>query len=700
MNTLASLLAPSSIAVVGASDNVTKIRGRVLKLLVDGGFKGSVYPVNPSSDTIQGLPAYPSVTALPEVVDLALIAIPAQHVMTVLEECAAKGIKSAAIFSAGSGLEPIGSRLQDKVAELAARTGMRVLGPNAEGFIDTVQGVIATFSPTMQRHPPIKAEGAKQGHVSIVSQSGAMAFALYSRACTDYLPVRYLVSTGNEADVECAEVIDYLVEEGSSRAILLFLEGLKNPDLFKQAAERAAKAGIPIIVAKVGKSVAGQRATVSHTAHLAGSDAGYDAVFARYGVIRADDAEEMIALAAAASIGAIPEGNRVAIITTSGGAGGWAADICEEAGLSVPELDPEFKAHLQGIVPNYGSAENPVDVTASVVEDGGVTLMGILSEVAKAKDIDIGLVIVSLVAPERLIQVESMLMSIMQTSTRPLLFHSPGTPHANAQRILMHAGSANFNLPAFAKAMRKLGTYRAFRERLQHTPIVRERRNPARPMSAALLADTEELLSAYDIPRPAQATVTSAASAVEQAARIGYPVALKVISDRVPHKTEAGALALSLSGAADVEAAYDRIIDNARRYTGDASLDTVVVQKMMPPGRELMVGGLIDPDFGPMIMLGFGGIYVELLRDTAFALAPLSLDDAHAMIRQLKGSDLLYGVRGEAASDVAALAGMLVCASHLLKDAEHHITELDFNPVIVYPAGHGVAVVDTLVVKK
>lgn len=730
MNSLDALFKPASIAVVGASDKVNKIRGRLLKLLVDGGFKGKIFPVNPSSDLIQGLRAYPNVSALPEVVDLALIAVPAEQVMMVLEECAAKGIKSAAIFSAGSGQEAIGSRLQDKVADFTQRTGMRVLGPNAEGFIDTVGAVIATFSPTMQMHPPIKAEGLKQGYVSIVSQSGAMAFALYSRACVDYLPVRHLISTGNEADVESAEVIDYLIDEGSSKAILLFLEGFKNPARFKEVAQKAARAGIAIIVAKVGKSTAGQRATVSHTAHLAGSDTAYDAVFARYGVIRVEDPEEMIAVASVVSVGAIPKGNRVAIITTSGGAGGWAADICEEAGLQVPELNPEFKAHLQGIIPNYGSAENPVDVTASVVEDGGVTLMEILKEVAHTDDIDIGLVIVSLVAPERLLQVEAMLNSIMFDARRPIFFHSPGTPNQNAKRILMHAGSVHLNLPVFAKAMRKLAAFNAFQEKLKQKALKPQpalqgqahcldlqEMNPrinaegkattgskavVRPekISSEMLVNTNLLLDAYGISRPMEHLVTSAEQAVQAARRIGYPIALKVISDKVPHKTEAGALALSLSTDAVIAAAHDQIIANARKHANDGEIDTVLVQKMMPPGHELMIGGMMDPDFGPMIMLGFGGIYVEVLRDVTFSLAPLSLDDAYAMIDQLKGSRLLYGVRGEAGSDVNALAQLLVSASHLMKDAEHHIAELDFNPVIVYPEGHGVAVVDSLIVQK
>lgn len=358
---------------------------------------------------------------------------------------------------------------------------------------------------------------------------------------------------------------------------------------------------------------------------------------------------------------------------------------------------------MRGIIPDYGSAENPVDVTASVVEDGGVTLLAILKEVASIEGIDIALVIVSLVSPERLGQIEAPLTTLLSTSTRPMLFHSPGTPHESASRILMQAGSAQLSLPAFARAMKKLADYSGFLERNQHVlsrPKQPDIGTAATPYRAGMLDDTDALMDTYDIPRPAEALVVSASQAVAQAQRIGYPVALKVISDQIPHKTEAGALALSLSADLQVAQAFEQVITNAGNYAGDSSIDTVLVQKMLPPGRELMVGGIMDPDFGPMVMLGFGGIYVEILRDVTLAPAPLSLDDAHAMIDKLKGSSLLRGARGESASDLNALANLLVATSQLLKDAVQDIDELDFNPVIVYPEGQGVAVVDSLFVKK
>lgn len=706
MNSLTPLFSPRSVAVIGASQDTNKIRGRLLKLLVDGGFGGAIYPVNPSRTKIQDLPAYTSVLALPEAVDLALIAVAAPQVMEVLEECAVAGVKAAAIFTAGANDVPHGERLQDQVAKFAQRTGMRILGPNAEGFIDLEAGIIATFSPTLQAVPPLP-RGAmpKRRRISIVSQSGAMAFALYSRARAENIPIRHLVSTGNEADVELLEVVDHLVDLGTSQAILLFVEGFQKPERFAAVAARAADAGVILIIAKIGKSSAGQRAAVSHTAHLTGADTAYEAAFRRYGVIRADNPTQMLAIASAISANAMPQGNRVAIITTSGGAGGWAADICEGEGLVVPELDAAFKAQLSQIVPDYGSTENPVDVTARVVEDGGTTLISILEHLSRASGIDIGLIIMTLTTPERIKNLETRLEKIHAASTRPLVFHSPGHPAPAGLEGLARVGGLHLTLEGFACAMKALDDYRLFQERWQDRKQASVMATvlpgkPARlPAVAGMLGQVEarQVLSAYGVRMPAEELSNSVEQACQAAGRMGWPVVLKIVSPDIPHKTEAGGVELHLGSAAAVEAAYGRILANAKRHVPDARIEGIQVQKMQPPGREMVVGIVNDPDFGPLVMLGFGGIYVEVLRDVVFALAPLDLNDAHDMIQRLKGKALLEGVRGEAASDVAALAQLLVGVSNLVASNPGRISEIDLNPVMLYPVGQGAIAVDALV---
>lgn len=701
---LDALFAPRSIAVVGASPDVRRIRGRLLKLLIEGGFDGPIHPVNPSRTEIQGLRAYPSVLDLPEPVDLALIAVAAEQVMDVLAECEQRGVRAAAVFSAGANGVPVGQRLQDQVAAFAQRTGIRVLGPNAEGFFDATTGLIATFSPTVETLP-LRREDGTRGGISIVSQSGAMAFALYSRAHAEHVPVRHLVSTGNESDVELLEVVDHLIARGGSRAILLFIEGLHHPERLAPVAARAADAGVPLIVAKVGRSTAGQRAAVSHTAHLTGADTAYDAAFRRHGVIRVDDPEQMLAVAAAASAGMWPQGRRVAIVTTSGGAGGWAADICEQAGLQVPAFDETFKRELARVVPDYGSTENPVDVTARVAEDGGSTLLAILARLGEASGIDIGLVIMSLVAPGRITSIEPELKALMAEARRPLLFHSPGAAAPDERAALARVGTAHVELRSFAFAMRALDDYRVFRERwLQRRDAAASPRRslPAVPRLAGQgpldIAATRALLDAWHVPMPPEALATQADEAVRAAEAMGWPVVLKIASPDIAHKTEAGGVALDLRDADAVRTAFERVMASVAEKAPHARIDGIQVQKMMPPGREMVVGTVNDPDFGPMVMLGLGGIYVEVLRDVVFALAPLDAAEARDMVDRLAARALLDGVRGQPPADVDALVGLLVAVSELAAAGAGEIAEMDLNPVLVYPAGQGAVAVDALIV--
>ena len=712
-HSLQALFSPRSIAVVGASQDVQRIRGRLLRQLLDGGFAGPVHPVNPSSATIQGLKAYPSVALLPEPVDLALIAVAAQQVMEVLEQCARRGVRAAAIFTAGANGVPVGQRLQDQVAAFACRSGMRILGPNAEGFIDTEGQLLATFSPTLQHVPPLP-RGAlpRRGRVSIVSQSGAMAFALYSRAMEQQIPVRHLVSTGNEADVELLEVVEYLVERGESCAILLFIEGFRDPRRFAAVASRAADAGIVLVAAKIGRSRAGQRAAVSHTAHLTGADTAYDAAFERHGVIRADTPDDMLAIAAAVSAGVRPPGRRIAIVTTSGGAGGWAADICEQAGLEVPEFDPEFKRRLGEIVPDYGSPENPVDVTARVVEDGGKTLLAILELLGTARGIDAGLVIMSLVAPGRITSIEAELAALHARHGHPIVFHSPGAAAPEALAALARAGGLQLSLAGFARAMRALDDHRRFRERWQSRRPASPAPQRGLPLHAAYAVHeqpgvldapaTRKLLADWRIPQPVELIVPNGDALVEQAVAaagsMGWPVAIKIVSPDIAHKTEAGGVELDLAGAPQAREACERILRNVRSRQPGARIDGLQVQRMMPPGREMVVGVARDPDFGPMVMLGLGGIHVEVLGDTVFGLAPLSHEDALGMIGRLKGRAILDGVRGEPPADIEALAALLVSVSELAAAHAGSIAEIDLNPVLVYPAGRGAVAVDALVV--
>lgn len=704
---LACLFAPRSIAVIGASNDTSKIRGRLLQLLRGAGFDGPIYPVNPSQAEVQGLQAYASVLQLPQAVDLALIAVAAEQVMAVLEQCQQRGIRAAAIYSAGANGVPVGQRLQDQVAAFAKHSGMRILGPNCEGFLDAERGLAATFSPTLARIPLHRAsDWPLRQRISIVSQSGAMAFALYGKARAQQVPVQHLISTGNEADVELLEAVDYVIADGRSRAVLLFVEGFQRPDRFAAVAARAANAGVVLIVAKIGRSNAGQRAAISHTAHLTGADTAYEAVLRAHGAIRVDTPEDMLAIAAAVSAGVQPQGQRVGIVTTSGGAGGWAADICEQAGLEVPAFDDGLREELAGIIPAYGAANNPVDVTASVVEDGGATLLRILQLLGSNPHIDTGLVVVSMVAPERMTQMESALAHLYAHTQRPLVFHSPGVVAPEALEVLARVGGLHLDLAVFAKAILALSWHQQFLRTRQQSKQQAANAQAPTPQPSAWPANQShftgpglrELLTHWQIAMPAEAQVTSASEAAHAAAGIGFPVALKIVSPDIAHKTEAGGVVLGLADAAAVERAAQQMLRQVKRHSPEARIDGLQLQRMMPAGHEMVIGVVHDADFGPLVMLGMGGIYIEVLRDVVFAPAPLTESQAQGMVAQLKGLPILQGVRGQPAADIDALVQMLVNVSAFAAAYADRIQEIDLNPVLVYAAGQGAVAVDALLV--
>jgi acetate---CoA ligase (ADP-forming) len=708
---LGKLFNPRSIAVIGASTDTRKIRGRVLANVIHAGFKGEIYPVNPSSVEIQGLKAYPSVSALPRGVDLAVIALSAGQVVEALEECAAAGVGSAIVFASGfaEGGDAAG---QQRITDLARRSGMRILGPNTVGFDNEDLGVAATFSPiTTERLKDASARGDRNSAIDIVCQSGGLGFALASRAAAKGIHVRYTITTGNEADCETLEIVEHLLRQGGSRAILLFVEGFRNPERLERAASLAAQRAVPLLIAKMGRSAAGQRAAVSHTAHLTGSDVICDAVFERHGVIRVADPEEMMAMAAALTRLPFIAGNKIAIITTSGGTGGWAADILSAEGLSIPEPSAKLKTRLEELMPGFGSAANPVDVTASVVEDGGIGLAKVIGAVATSREYDAALVILSLVAPGRIATMRALLGPILESAAMPIIFHSPGIACRDNADELQQLKAVHLSLRDAAAALRGLVRYGGFQQRYKaFAPAQNDKAagspRPARNASSILgpphlgRDGIRSLLKNYVIATPPEATVNSVDQAVDAADRIGFPLAMKIESADIPHKSDAGCVVLGVQDRQACAAAYARIMENARTCNGAAQVDGVLLQKMMPPGIEMVLGMITDPDFGPMIMLGFGGIYVEILRDSVVAPCPISHGDAHRMIGSLKGGDILKGARGQKPADIAALVETMVGVSQLVIDSDGTIAEADFNPVIVYPEGEGVSVVDYLFVQK
>ncbi|WP_028602803.1 acetate--CoA ligase family protein [Ottowia thiooxydans] len=700
---LETFLNPRSIAVIGASQDVSKIRGRMLRILIESGYDGVLLPVNPSHATVQGLPAYPSISALPQRADMALIATPAEAVCDVLRECAGAGIMNAVVFTAGAAHGTEAERqLVSRMSAVALETGMRVLGPNCEGFFNVRDNVAGNFSPSIHLAAPLHIQGGLQRPISIVSQSGAVGFGLFTQLKQQGLICRHLVTTGNEADLECLDFVEHIVREGGSGPILLFVEGLKDGQRFARVAKLAADHEVPLVFCKVGNSIAGARAAASHTAHLTGAMTAYEATFRRYGVVSALDSDQALTATRVLACLSPARGNRVAVLSTSGGTGVWLADACSAMGLEFPVPDEALHARLAKVIPAIGGIANPVDMSASVIEGQGEVLAEALRVMTEANYMDAVVIAMSLAAKDRIKQMQPALEPFLASTSLPVIIHSQAYATQDNLDALSRMGGLALGMRDTAFALKTLSDYGAFRrtwssqkaciESVASAPLVSEQ--ACREMLDQ--GKQAQLLRAYGIALPPEAVVASKKEALLAAHGMGYPVALKIVSAQVQHKTEVGGLALDVRSDEDLESAYEQVLTNVARAAPQARIEGMQIQKMMPPGLEMVLGITRDPDFGHLLMVGLGGVFVELLRDVAFSPVPVSPDQAEDLIRSLKGFSLLEGWRGGEPGDVRALA---LLASGLARLAAEHpdaIEEIDLNPVLVYASS--VCAVDYLVI--
>ena len=708
MPDVAALLSPQTVAVVGASPDTTIIRGRTLAVMLRHGYPGRVYPVSRSHAEVQGLKAYSSVANLPERAELAVLAIPAATVADELERCGEAGVKAALILASGFAEDKAqaGAAMQRRIGEIARRYDMAVCGPNSEGFLSAQARLCPTFSPAVETLDiPLLPERSAGGRVAVVSQSGGIGFSFFDRGRPREIPFSHVVTTGNEAALDCFDVVEYLLEEGSTQVFVLFLETIRNPVTFRRAAARALEAGKPIIAAKIGRSEAGRRAAASHTAALAGEHEVYRAMFRRYGIIEGGDIEEMVDMAACFSAyrERLPAGKRVAIVTASGGAGGWIADACVEAGLEVPELDAETRSRVDVHIPSYGTSQNPVDCTAQAVRQLGYSKLASL--VGASERVDSVIVVVSARSAEVYERERANLSWVGRETQKPIVMWSYTLPGAGPAKILSEAGFPLIaSMHHCARAVAAMAEYRALRERrLPSQDVVapvdearRERVRASLDAAGPMLGEYEAapLLAHYGITLAAAQLASSAPEAVDAASRLSGPVALKVQSPGIPHKNQAGAVALAVRGEEAVTRAYETVLAGARRNVPGAEIRGVLVQAMAPAGIEMIVGAKRDPVFGAMLMVGLGGVHAETLQDAVLAPAPISTDDAHEMLGHLRAK----GVLGHA--DIEALAATMAALSVFAVEHAERIAEIDLNPVIVHARGSGVSIVDALIVKR
>lgn len=696
-STLSCLLAPKSVAVVGASDDPSRIGGRPIHYFKAGGFQGPVYPVNPKRETVQGLTAYPAVDALPEPVDFAIIALPAEVAVTAARACADAGVKGCIVFSSGfAEADDAGRALQEELAGIARDSGMRIVGPNCLGLFNAELGFYPTFTTTLDRGLP------QTGPLSIVSQSGAYGSHLYFLARAQGLGMRYWITTGNECDVQVAECLRWLADDPETKVIMAYIEGSTDPEALIEGFERARANRKPVILMKVGRSAVGAEAAASHTAALAGADAVYDAIFRQYGVHRARTTQELMDIAYGCTRGIYPATRKLGLVTISGGVGVLMADTAEDYSLDVAPMPEDAQRALKAALP-FAAVRNPVDITAQSFNQMSLVTTNMRIMLEKG-GYDAIVAFFTSVAGSTLIS-DTLAAALAEGCAghpdRLLVLSIIAPPEIvaryEAQGFLVYEDPSS--AIAVIAALTSFGESFA---RAAETPARIAVAPAAEPLPKRTLGEAEakQRLAAVGIPVVTETLAASAEEAVAAFARLGGPAVLKIASPDILHKTEVGGVLLDRRDAQSVRAGFETLVARAAERAPAARIDGVLVAPMVTGGVETILGVQHDPVFGPMVMFGLGGVFVEVLKDVTFRRAPFDAREARAMIDEVKGRVLLDGVRGAPPADIDALVQALVGLSRFAAAHAGEIETIDVNPFVVLPAGQGARALDALIVPR
>lgn len=691
---LSSIFAPRSVAVIGASRDPGKVGHAIFRNILED-FQGVVYPVNPKAQAIRGVRTYPSVLDIPDPLDLAIVIVPAKDVPAVLDECGRKGARGVVVISAGfREAGPEGRRREEEVKAAIRTHGFALVGPNCLGVLNTDPQVRlnATFARAM----------ASAGNIAFLSQSGALTTAVLDYARARGIGFSKLVSLGNKADVNELDLLAALRDDPRTDVILLYLEELTDGNRFitlcREITGEIPKPK-PILAVKSGRTPAGARAVSSHTGSLAGSDEVYDAIFLQSGVLRVESVEELFHYAVAFANQPLPSGRRVAIVTNAGGPGIMAADACVRQGLDLAAFTEGTKQALRLALPAEAAIDNPVDVVGDAQHD---RYQAALRAVLRDPGSDGAVVLLTPQAVTDVEQIARVVADEARGGRKPVLASFMGLVDVSGGvRILEEARIPHYSFPEEA--------VRAFAAMIHYAEWVRRPRTEVRTFAVdraqvtAILQQAPpgvfaretlalRLLEAYGFPLAPWAEASSAEEAVIRASAIGFPVAMKVLSPQIVHKIDVGGIRLNLGAPSEVRAAYEEMMAEIRRRQPDTAIEGVIVQKMMP-GVETILGLSRDPQFGPILMFGLGGIYVEVLKDVTFRLAPIRELGAHRMVESIKAGQILRGVRGRPPADINALIECIERLSQLAVEVPQ-IAELDINPLMVLPAKQGAAVVD------
>ncbi len=686
---LASALAPRSVAVIGASENIHKIGGRPIHYMQRHGFQGAIYPINPAREEIQGHRSYASLAALPEAPDLAVIALGGDRTVAAVEECAARGVKGAVVIASGFGeTGPAGRELQDHMVARARAAGMRLYGPNTQGLANFGTGAIAGFSTMFIEVPP------QDGPVGIVSQSGGMSSMVYGLLRGRGLGVRHVHATGNEADVTVAEMAWAVAHDPDVKLLLLYLENIARPDMLAAAAAYARERDLPIVAVKAGRTAGGQKAASSHTGALANEDRAVDAFLKHHGIWRVRDPHEQARAAQAYLKGWRPEGRRLVVISNSGASCVMGADAADDAGLALAPLSEATQAAVASKLPGFATASNPIDVTAALLSNSG--LFGdVLPAVAQDPAADLFFLNIPVAGAGY----------DVDRFARDAAAFEAATAKPVAVAAWQESVAAPFRAHGIATFPNEGEAIAVLAQVAGHTALMRAPRTawpdlpgvqvPAGAQGFLNEVDSLDLLARHGVPTVPLHLCRTADEARAAFDAIGAPAVVKACSADVPHKSEHGLVALNVQTREQAAELFERFW--AKMDAMGVQRDGVIVAATRKARREFMVGARMDPVFGPVVVVGDGGKYVEALKDCAVLLPPFSEPDVQAALRTLRIAPLLGGVRGEPPLDVQALSRITVAAGRVIAGARGAIASLDLNPVMVGAAGEGAVVVDALV---
>jgi len=696
---LDALMRPESVAIVGASTDSTKIGYTVVKNIIDGGYKGKIYPINPKASEILGLKAYPTLLDVPGKIDAAVVTVPAKLVLSVVEEAGKKGIKGLIIITSGFG--EVGNKdLEAQLVAKAKEYGVRIMGPNIVGTLSNAEKLNASFAPLL----PLVGKGA------LVSQSGALLIALDMATFTRKVGLEKLISIGNMSDVDFADLVEWLDKDDATSCISLYIEGFKDGRKFMEVAKKATK---PVIALKAGVSAHGAAAAASHTGSLAGAAKVYGAAFQQAGVVQATDLNNLFDLSLALSLQPPMLGDNLVIITNGGGVGVLATDAAEKFNLPLKFVPKDVQEELKKYMPEFGSAKNPVDLTGmagydwyhdSVKNafshkwtDGLVVLycetamtnpMEIAQGIKKAID-ESGIknkpVIVSFVGGEKS---EKAMQWLVENEI----------PSYSAPDLAVHAISALREYARMKEIVSETDDKLENIDKLAALKVIRTAREDGR--DALTEIEAKQVFAAYGLPTTTTMLAKSEDEASALANEIGFPIVMKIVSPEILHKSDAGGVKVNIKDDASCRDAYRTILKNAKEYNAHAHIHGVAIQEMAPWGTEVILGSVNDATFGPTMMFGLGGIFVEVLKDVTFRVAPVSKKSALRMIEEIRGAPILAGVRGEEPRDRDVLAETISRYAHMIVDLQEEVSESDANPVLVYQEGKGLKVVDARIILK